>query len=100
MDLFVYSDESGVFDYKHNKIFTFGGLIFIGKEQKDIATRKFLHAERCLRQFGTHSCNEELKACKITTKEKNKLFRSLNNFYKFSFLFSSNPYYNSIITKK
>ena len=56
MDLFVYSDESGVFDYKHNKIFTFGGLIFIGKEQKDIATRKFLHAERCLRQFGTHSC--------------------------------------------
>lgn len=43
MDLFVYSDESGVFDYKHNKIFTFGGLIFIGKEQKDIATRKFLY---------------------------------------------------------
>lgn len=100
MDLFVYSDESSVFDYKHNKIFTFGGLIFIGKEQKDIATRKFLHAERCLRQFGTHSCNEELKACKITTKEKNKLFRSLNNFYKFGVIINQSKVLPNIFEDK
>ena len=32
MDLFVYSDESGVFDSAHNKYFVFAGLILLGKE--------------------------------------------------------------------
>ena len=35
MDLFIYSDESGVFDKEHNEIYVYGGLIFLGKEQKD-----------------------------------------------------------------
>lgn len=35
MDLFIYSDESGVFDKIHNEIFVYGGLIFLGKEEKD-----------------------------------------------------------------
>lgn len=31
MDLFIYSDESGVFDKAHNEIFVYGGLIFFRK---------------------------------------------------------------------
>ena len=31
MDLYIYSDESGVFDKAHNEIFVYGGLIFLGK---------------------------------------------------------------------
>lgn len=100
MDLFIYSDESGVFDYKHNEIFVFGGLIFLGKNQKDIAIRKYLHAERCLRHSNTHSISEELKACKITTKEKNKLFRSLNNYYKFGVVIHQSKVLTTIFDDK
>lgn len=49
MDLFVYSDESGVFDKEHNEIFVYGGLIFLGKEQKDLYGRKYLAAEKAIR---------------------------------------------------
>ena len=38
MNLFVYSDESGVFDHKHNDLFVFGGLVFLSKEDKDITS--------------------------------------------------------------
>ena len=34
MNIFVYSDESGVFDNKHNDFFVFGGLIILGTEEK------------------------------------------------------------------
>ena len=40
MDLFIYSDESGVFDKVHNEIFVYGGLIFLSKEEKDDYNRK------------------------------------------------------------
>lgn len=49
MDLFKYSDESGVFGKFHNEIFVYGGLIFIGKQQKDKYIRRYLTAEKTLR---------------------------------------------------
>ena len=42
MDLFIFSDESGVFDKAHNEIFVYGGLIFLGKHQKDEYIRRYL----------------------------------------------------------
>lgn len=36
MDVYVYSDESGVFDSVHNDYFVFGGIIFFDKKNKDI----------------------------------------------------------------
>lgn len=49
MDLFIYSDESGVFDKEHNEIYVYGGLIFLGKELKDSYARKYIAAEKVLR---------------------------------------------------
>ncbi|MCI8955617.1 MAG: DUF3800 domain-containing protein [Eubacterium sp.] len=83
MNIFIYSDESGVFDKKHNKIFVFGGLIFIDKESKDEWSRKYSHVENVLRESKGVDINYELKATQITNKEKGKLFRSLNQCYKF-----------------
>lgn len=71
MDLFVYSDESGVFDKEHNEIYVYGGLIFLGKQQKDVFTRKYIVAERSIRR-GKYAKDEELKACKISNSEKRK----------------------------
>lgn len=48
MNIFVYSDESGVFDAAHNEIFVFGGLIFLGADHRDKAARKFQAVEKAL----------------------------------------------------
>lgn len=41
MNLFIYSDESGVFDKAHNKYYVYAGLIFFNKKDKDDAIRLF-----------------------------------------------------------
>lgn len=86
MDLFIYSDESGVFDYKHNDYFVFGGLICFGKEQKDAIQRKYIHVENVLREHKYTDPNLELKASNISNADKGKIFRSLNSTYKFCVL--------------
>lgn len=34
MNLYIYSDESGVFDKIHNNFYVYGGIICLNKEQK------------------------------------------------------------------
>lgn len=99
MDIFVYSDESGVFDNKHNDIYVFAGVIFFGKEQKDIAIRRYLNAERSLRE-NKYTSDAELKASYITVKERNKLYRSLNNTYKFCTVIEQNKVNSNIFNNK
>lgn len=99
MDIFVYSDESGVFDKAHNDIFVFGGLIFIGKQSRDEFTRRYLNAEKVIRD-GKYGNNDELKACKITNKEKGKLFRSLNRAIKFSVVINQKDVLDRIFLSK
>lgn len=85
MNIFVYSDESGVFDKSHNKYFVFGGVVFLSKSDRDTGERKYRAAERSIRG-KKYAKGEELKACKITNIEKGKLFRSLNQVYKFAII--------------
>lgn len=82
LDIFVYSDESGVFDKAHNDIFVFAGLIFLDKATKDGAARKYIRAERALDTELPRGA--ELKACVLPNAQKGKLFRALNQYYKFS----------------
>lgn len=65
MELFVYSDESGVFDKVHNEIFVFGGVIFLSKKAKDIAVRKYKHVERIIRRNEHRNTLYELKATTV-----------------------------------
>lgn len=81
MNIFVYSDESGVFDYLHYDYYVFGGLIFLSKDRRDVAARKYIHAEKAIRY--KYQKDMELKASLISNKDKGKLYRSLNNEYKF-----------------
>lgn len=99
MDLFIYSDESGVFDKVHNEIYVYGGLIFLGKDQKDIFARKYLVAEKFLRT-NKYLNNEELKACKISNKEKGKLFRSMNGAIKFGVIINQKKVLEQIFKSK
>lgn len=84
MNLFVYSDESGVFDSAHHDYFVFGGVLFLDKNNRDIATRRYHAAERSIRNAGGYSKQTELKASVMNNKEKGKIMRSLNQELKFA----------------
>lgn len=84
MALFIYADESGVFDHVHNAHFTFGGVILLDKMQRDKEARKWLHAERQLGAAATRTAGGELKACVLSNKHKGSLFRSLGGIEKFA----------------
>jgi len=100
MELFIYSDESGVFDYKHNEYFVFGGLICFGEIEKDNITRKYIHVESALRNTGKYKNGTELKASRISNKEKGKFFRSLNTAFKFSVLIKQKEIEKKIFENK
>ena len=86
INLFVYSDESGVFDYKHNKYFLFGGLICFSPKEKERTARKYAHVETVIRQSKNYGADLELKASNISNADKGKFYRSLNGNYKFCVL--------------
>ena len=89
MNIYVYGDESGVFDKRHNDFFVFGGLIFLSKESKDAETRKFLHAERAIAPiYGCGQSDGEMKACRLSNKHKSNLFRSTNGCIRYAFVVS------------
>lgn len=83
LDIFVYSDESGVFDKIHNRVYVYGGIILLGKDARDEWTRRYIKAEKDVRSAAQYAKDYEVKACKITNKEKSKLYRSLNKCIKF-----------------
>lgn len=84
MNIYVYSDESGVFDHLHNDYFVFGGIICFSTKERNDNARKYSHVEKVIRESGKYPEDYELKASNITNAEKGKIFRSLNNVFKFS----------------
>ena len=54
MNIYVYSDESGVFDKYHNGTYVYGGLIILGKNNKDNLERKYMKAEKDLRKTNNY----------------------------------------------
>lgn len=100
MDIFVYSDESGVFDVNHNDIFIFGGLILLGKDQKDDCSRMYSHAEKVLRSNKNVDKDYELKATKLENSEKSQLFRSMNKFFKFGVIIKQKLLHEKIFANK
>jgi len=100
MNIYVYSDESGVFDKEHNDYFVFAGIVLLGTESKKEWSRRYSHAENVLRKFKGVPADYELKATNITNKEKSQLYRSLNNCYKFGIIIKEKQILDSIYSDK
>ena len=98
MNLFVYSDESGVFDVVHNDFYVYAGLIFLSKEERDEATRKYVAAERTIAK--RYPPDFELKASNISNNDKGKLFRSLNKYHRFGVVINENNVHKQIFASK
>lgn len=100
MDIYIYSDESGVFDKAHNRYFVFGGILFLSKEDRDVCARKYMKAENDVKESMQLAKNQEAKAAVIDNKYKNKLFRALNNQYRFGVIIDQQRLLDRIFTSK
>ncbi len=83
MNIYIYSDESGTLDKKHNDYFVFGGIMLLSKKQKQIEERKYLHVEKAIRLSEHIAPEQEVKATAVSNSAKARLYRSLNNVEKF-----------------
>lgn len=81
--VYVYSDESGVFDKKHKDYFVYVGIVVVGQDKASVLSRKYLGAEKTLRKSAKYKNMPELKASRIENEDKRKLFRLIKNYYKF-----------------
>lgn len=100
MDIFIYSDESGVFDKQHNDLFVFGGVILLSKSEKDICARKYVTAEKVIRTKENFKAEDEVKATTVTNSDKGKLYRSLNHIEKFGVIINEKQVLNNIFGAK
>ncbi|MFV0556897.1 MAG: DUF3800 domain-containing protein [Lactovum sp.] len=98
MNLFIYSDESGVFDKRYNEKFAFGWLIFKEKEEKDIAVRKYKAKERQIRE--SYSEDMEIKANHIRRRHRNKLFKSLKDYERGAIVINQSEVLDNIFEDK
>lgn len=100
MNIYAFSDESGVFDRDHNDIFVFGGILFFSKEEKDLCTRKYIHVERTLRENRGYEDNRELKATAVSRSDRGKLFRSVAQYHRFGIVISQKKLLERIFNTK
>lgn len=98
MDLYIYSDESGVFDYVHNDIYAYGGLIFTSKSERDNYNRKYLSAERNISK--AYPPGIELKASYISNKHKLKLFKATGECIRFGAVINEKKLIRNIFSDK
>nr|DAJ55801.1 MAG TPA: hypothetical protein [Caudoviricetes sp.]DAW29289.1 MAG TPA: hypothetical protein [Caudoviricetes sp.] len=89
MKIFIYADESGVFDVKHYDYYVFAWVLCLGKETED-AARKYLAIEKILREKTYYSGLDELKAFNLRPKHKMQLYKSLNSFHRGSVVIDQN----------
>ena len=84
MNVFVYSDESGVLDPVHNEYFAYGGLIFLGGEQKDAARRRYAAIEEELRaRYAKFHNDREVKASKLSNRMQADVIEALTPWHTF-----------------
>lgn len=100
MNIYIYSDESGVLDKFHNKYFVFGGLIFLSREEKDKYSRRYIATEKVIRKIEGLDKGTEVKAFNISNKSKNKLYRSINSIEKFGIIIHQKELLDNLFDNK
>lgn len=100
LDIYVYTDESGVFDKKHETIYVYGGVIFLTPEDKENSGRRYISTETALRKSHSNYRKGELKASRLENRHKASLFRSLNGEIKFSIVVNIGRVHDRIFCEK
>ena len=98
MNLYVYSDESGVFDYINNKYFIFAGIILFSKEEKENLERKYRTIEKDI--YKNNNYSRELKAKVLKYNEKRRLYNIFKNVNKFCCIINQEKVLKKIYSDK
>lgn len=98
MDIYAFGDEPGTFDPLHYEHYAFGGLIFLEREAKDSALRKYLAAERAI--AGEYPRATELKASALSPKHKLSLFRATDRAARFAVVIRQELVDQRIVARK
>ena len=77
--IYVFSDESGVFDQINNDTFVYAGIIFTDLQEKNLAERRYRSVETRLRKNVKYKTMPELKASKLDVKDKRNLLSSIKD---------------------
>lgn len=100
MNIFVYADESGVFDVIHNDYYVFAWILCIGTRKRDICSRKFSHAEKTLFKCEKYKDCDELKAVMLKPKHKMSIYRSTNSFCRGAVIIDQKKIHSKIFASK
>ncbi|VWL85601.1 DUF3800 domain-containing protein [Oceanivirga miroungae] len=94
MNLYIYSDESGVFDKKTNDFFVFAGILFTSRDDRNKLKSKYLTLEKSIKYDKEISPKEELKASNLANKTKKRLYSYLKDVIKFSVIIDLRKLYD------
>lgn len=97
MNIFVYSDESGVLDKAHNDYYIFGGLLFTSEDNRDDKSRQYIAAERNVRISEKIPAGKEVKASYISADSKRKLYHSISDTERFGVVISEKQLSNDAL---
>ena len=100
MNIYIYSDESGVLDKKHNQYYIFGGLLFLSEEERDEYSRRFIAAENNIRLSESIPKDIEVKAATIKGKSKKKLYKCIQNTERFGVVIEQNKLNDELFLNK
>ena len=90
LELYLFSDESGVFDCHHSTFFITAGLIFPDKATKDSASRRYVEAEKQFRKKSKYKNIPELKAFFLSNQDKRSLFDLTKCYLRFAIIIKMN----------
>ena len=102
MKLYVYADESGVFDSKSEEPFVYGGVI-VSSLNRQSAFQRYHGLEKTIRSEQPNLSGEaELKASILDMKTRGRVFRTLRSFgcFQFAAIVNQARVYRSIYSNK
>ena len=100
INIFVFSDESGVLDKKHDDYFVFGGVIFLSADEKDNWIRRYIGAENNIRKAENLPCSTEIKASNISNTSKRKLYSLVSKAERFGTVISQKKLKDPLFDQK
>lgn len=100
VNLYIYSDESGVFDQEHYEWYAFGGVVFLDGESLNKCHNEFLALEQMIRRSRGFSESLELKSSMMRNSDRRRLYNAAKNSVKFGVLIDNRRVLGKVFEEK
>ena len=100
MNLYIYSDESGVFDQEHYDWYAFGGVVFLDGETLNQCHNEFLALEQLIRESRGIEESVELKSSVLKNSDRRRLYNVTKRCAKFGVLIDNKHVLHTVFEEK